>query len=78
MLRRKNLAGFLKTPVNMLTSKHMYFTTPRYILFTQAVRQSDVGYLEFVLAPLPEALLGGEPRIYEYIYAYVSNCLSSC
>ena len=42
--------------------KNVVFTTTRYILF--AHKQSDVGCLDFVLAPLPWALPGGEPRIY--------------
>ena len=38
-----------------------YHHWSRYILF--AHRQSDVGCLGFVLAPLPQALPGGEPCI---------------
>ena len=50
------------------------FTTARYILF--AHRQSDVGCLDFVLAPLPLALPGGEPcNTYCSMHTEFHRCL---
>ena len=52
-------------------------------------RQSDIAYLDFVVAPLPKALPGGEPCIYYYLVIIVivtiapittnaACCLSYC